>query len=276
MLYNAGILIVQVGLMGNPTFVAYIDESGCEGFAFDSGSSRWFVLGAVVLRAQTESVTTKLTEAANLCLGRRVDQDLHFCKLSHRMRVPYVDHIGKADLKAMGVLIHKPSLMEREVFKSGYKLYFYTARYLLERISWYCRDHRTKSDAGDGSVRIIFSNRSNMQYAPLRQYMATLQQDSTTTIDWNVVKADQVSAMAHPLRRGLQIADAVASSMFSAVEGKYGDYIEDKYLSMLQSRLYSYNGCVWGYGLKLWPKEADDMRIRGDILSCIKKKGSET
>jgi hypothetical protein len=36
-----------------PSFVAYVDESGDEGFVFnadDGGSSRWFVLSAVVIR----------------------------------------------------------------------------------------------------------------------------------------------------------------------------------------------------------------------------------
>ena len=36
-----------------PSFLAYIDESGDEGFVFNedgSGSSRWFVLSAAVIR----------------------------------------------------------------------------------------------------------------------------------------------------------------------------------------------------------------------------------
>ena len=37
-----------------PSFIAYVDESGDEGFVFNadgSGSSRWFVLSAAVIRA---------------------------------------------------------------------------------------------------------------------------------------------------------------------------------------------------------------------------------
>ena len=37
----------------NASFLAYVDESGDEGFAFNeagSGSSRWFILSAVVIR----------------------------------------------------------------------------------------------------------------------------------------------------------------------------------------------------------------------------------
>lgn len=39
------------------SFIAYVDESGDEGFVFNSdgsGSSRWFVLSAVVIRKSND------------------------------------------------------------------------------------------------------------------------------------------------------------------------------------------------------------------------------
>ena len=45
------------------SFVAYIDESGCEGFKFladEQGSSRWFVLSALVLRKENDLLAVEL------------------------------------------------------------------------------------------------------------------------------------------------------------------------------------------------------------------------
>lgn len=44
------------------TFVVYIDESGDEGFAFDRGSSAWFVLLAVIVKKTEELATVKLVD----------------------------------------------------------------------------------------------------------------------------------------------------------------------------------------------------------------------
>jgi hypothetical protein len=52
-------------------------------------------------------------------------------------------------------------------------------------------------------------------------------------IDWNVIDPESVSAVDHSKRAGLQIADAVASSFFYAVNvNRYGE-IEDKYSRLL-------------------------------------------
>jgi Protein of unknown function (DUF3800) len=48
---------------GKPTFIAFIDESGDEGFRFHAGNSEWFVLSAVVGRKKDEIETVKLVDA---------------------------------------------------------------------------------------------------------------------------------------------------------------------------------------------------------------------
>src|SRR3546814_10749936 len=52
---------------------------------------------------------------------------------------------------------------------------------------------------------------------------------------------------------GLQLADAVASSLYFAVNpNRYGE-TEDRYASILAPTLYRHRGTVHGYGLKFWP-----------------------
>ena len=85
--------------MPKPSFIAYIDESGDEGFAFDRNSSQWFVLGAAVFRAATELEQVKLVDdvrrainaawsEANPGKGQRIADKaaLHFKDLKHEQR----------------------------------------------------------------------------------------------------------------------------------------------------------------------------------------------
>jgi hypothetical protein len=184
---------------------------------------------------------------------------LHFRDLRHEHRLLYVDRIARADLRLVTVLVHKPSLLEPEKFQERYRLYFYTTRYLLERVSWYCRDHRTKADAGDGTAEIIFSNRSGMAYSELRSYLGYLRNNSghfEVTIDWSVVSEALVTSYPPGKRMGLQIADAVAGSFFYGVEQSQWGFNEPRYASMLAPAVYGRKGIHMGYGVKIWPREA--------------------
>ena len=119
------------------TFVAYMDESGDEGFRFGDGSSEWFVLSAVITRRATDFATVKLVDEVRRALGKPDRKPLHFKNLRHEHRLLYVDQVSRASLKTASVLVHKPSLQEPEKFRERYRLYFYATRYLLERVSWY-------------------------------------------------------------------------------------------------------------------------------------------
>ena len=159
------------------SFVAYIDESGCEGFKFladEQGSSRWFVLSALVLRKENDLLAVELAKQARMLLKKPPKHPLHFRHLRHEQRVPLARLIGTASVRTVNVLIHKPSIKEPEVFQQqAYALYRYATRLLVERLSWLCRDNR-KAGYGDGTVEIIFSNRSAMSYDDLRDYLERL------------------------------------------------------------------------------------------------------
>lgn len=53
---------------------------------------------------------------------------------------------------------------------------------------------------------------------------------------------------------GLQIADAVASGFFKAVEPSRFGHTEDRYARMLKGIVYHQERCYEGYGLKFWPQ----------------------
>lgn len=246
-----------------PTFRVYIDESGDEGFQFGHGSSEWFVLSAIVTRRGTDLATVKLVDEVKAFLKKPKEKVLHFRDLKHEQRLPFVERIAKADLRAFAVVFHKPAIKEPEKFRERYRLYFFAVRYLFERISWYCRDHKTGQDMGDGSAEIMFSNRSGMSYEEMKDYIKLLKQRTTAQdirIDSNVILENQIYAFSPGRRMGLQIADAVASSFYFAVEPRYG-HVEDRYIRMMKNVVYNHQGTYWGYGVKVWPLEEE--RLKG-------------
>lgn len=236
-------------------FVAYIDESGDEGFTFredGSGSSRWLVLSALVMRRANDPKVVEVAREARELLRKPPRFPLHFRDLKHEQRVALARLIGQMSSRTVSVLIHKPSIPDQEHFQQeAYSLYRYASRLLLERVSWLCRDHRR--DAGE--VELIFSNRSAMSYDDLCAYLRQLRQDSERRdirIEWPLINLDKVRAVNHDQLAGLQLADAVATSVFYAVTPNiYGD-IEDRYFRLIAPTIYRHERRADGYGLKFW------------------------
>ncbi|MBI2421385.1 MAG: DUF3800 domain-containing protein [Candidatus Hydrogenedentes bacterium] len=255
------------------SFRVYIDESGDEGFVFNSdgsGSRRWLVLSAVVVRAKNDLRLVEVMKDVRQLLGKQPKKQLHFTDLKHEMRVPYVRKIAGEPIRTVTVLIYKPSIQETEKFQTEkFLLYRYATRLLLERVSWLCRDYRMDKE-GDGRADLIFSNRSIMSYEDLRQYLRSLQTQSDpldVRIDWSVILPESVRAVNHDQLAGLQVADAVASSFYYAANvNQYGE-AEDRYARLLFPTVYRHKGSVLGYGLKFWPQELPKLKSANPHLA---------
>ena len=258
----------------NPSFVVYIDESGDEGFVFNadgSGSSRWFVLSAAVIRKTNDLQMVSCLKDVREVLGKPPKTPLHFVDMKHEQRVPYIRRVGDLPIRTVSVLIHKPLITEPEKFQNTkYLLYRYATRMLLERVSWLCRDQR-QANQGDGFADIIFSNRSNMSYEEICDYLRLLirQHDDDpqkVQIDPTVIDPERIRSVEHSRLAGLQVADAVASGLHFAVKvNRYGE-TETGYLAHLKKTLYRHQKSVMGYGVKLWPED----------FAALKAKAPET
>lgn len=244
------------------TFVVYIDESGDEGFRFGAGSTDWFALSAVITRKATDHSVLDLVDRVRSVLGKPPKKPLHFRDLKHEQKLPFLSAIAQAKLRTVTVLVHKPSLREPEKFQERYRLYFYAVRYLLERVSWYCRDHKTSHDAGDGGAKLVFSSRSGMSYGELKKYLEYLKERTgplDVRIEWSVVDPKRLVAYSPGRRAGLQIADAACGAFFYAVQPTQYGFTEDRYARMLEPVVYRSKGQWRGYGLKFWPGEAESL-----------------
>jgi len=252
------------------SFIAYVDESGDEGFVFNadgSGSSRWFVISAAVVRQSNDLQMVQCLKEVRALLKKEPKTPLHFVDLKHEQRVPYIRRVGELPIRTVSVLVYKPLIAEPEKFQNtSYLLYRYATRLLLERVSWLCRDQRRPGE-GDGFAEIIFSNRSNMSYEEIRAYLRLLLKQAEANpqqvqLDHTVIDPDRIRSVEHSKLAGLQVADAVASGFHFAVKvNRYGE-TETGYLPHLKRSIYRHKGETVGYGLKVWPEDLATVKAK--------------
>lgn len=250
--------------------MVYIDESGDEGFVFNgdgSGSSRWFVLSAAVIRKANDLQMVSCLKEVRQVLGKAPKTPLHFVDLKHEQRVPYIRRVGELPIRTVNVLVYKPLIAEPEKFQNTkYLLYRYATRMLLERVSWLCRDHREPGE-GDGFAEIVFSNRSNMSYDDIREYLRLLirQHDGDpqkVQIDPTVIDPERIRSVEHSKLAGLQVADAVASGLHFAVKVNRYRETETGYLPHLKKTIYRHQKTALGYGIKVWPEDFATLKAK--------------
>jgi Protein of unknown function (DUF3800) len=235
------------------SFVVYVDEAGDEGFSFASGSSEWFVLSAVVTLKAKDLETVKLVDRVRHRLGRPLHKPLHFRDLRHEHRLPFIAEISRAPLRVVTLLIHKPSLPEPEVFRENGSLYFRSVDALMEYVSLLCRGARPRT--GDGTAEVLFSNRSSMGCEDLSRWILRPHGGLTGTL----LCSGQIHVYSAGRRMGLQIADAVASGFFKAVEPSPYGHTEDRYARMLRPVVYRKEENFRGHGLNFWPWPAESL-----------------
>ncbi|MBI5770018.1 MAG: DUF3800 domain-containing protein [Verrucomicrobia bacterium] len=253
-----------------PSFIAYVDESGDEGFVFNadgSGSSRWFVLSAAVIRETNDLQMVNCLKDVRTVLQKEPKTPLHFVDLKHEQRVPYIRRVGELPVRTVSVLVYKPLIAEPEKFQNTkYLLYRYATRLLLERVSWLCRDQR-KAGEGDGFTEVIFSNRSNMSYDDIRTYLRLLLKQAEANpqqvqLDATVIDPARIRSVEHSKLAGLQVADAVASGFHFALKvNRYGE-TETGYLPHLKKSIYRHKGEAVGYGIKVWPEDLATVKAK--------------
>lgn len=248
------------------SFVAYIDESGDEGFKFrrsarEQASSDWFVLAALITHKENDLDTVRAVDVVRGELKLRPRDHVHWKKLKHIEKVRYAQIMAPLPTSVTAVCVHKPSLREPAAFQEQYRLYFYAVRCLLERVSWLARDrHEPARLDGDGTTELVFSNRQGMPYERMRAYLRLLQRQQQAgrdiRIEFERVPVGRFRTQTPGTSMGLQLADAAAGAFFNALERDRFGNTEPRYLQMLSPLLYRHDESVHGYGIKLVPAQA--------------------
>lgn len=245
------------------SYIAYIDESGDDGLpghfrkpGGQGGPSHWLAIGATVWRLSRDldMVSCAKTIISNLPAQKR-NKALHFAELDHAQRVMAISQLtARRRFRMTGVYAYKP-VIPPGIYNDKNQLYHYMTRYLIERLSWFCRDFRRHVPEGDGRVKIVFSRRGGMNYEDFQGYLNVLKStfDPDIRIHWPVIDIDGVEAVDHSQRFGLQLADLAVSGMRAALEpDPYGN-LEPRFAEMLQDRIYSHHGNFRSYGAKMVP-----------------------
>jgi len=235
------------------SFYAYIDESGDEGFKFlpnEQGSSRWFVLSAVIFRESNKLAPVAVIREIKELLKRDPSRPLHFRDLKHEQRIACVSALAKHSFRTISIVSYKPDISDPETYQANKNLlYRYLTRLLIERISWICRDSK-KEGEGDGTVKLTFSDRAAMSYKDMRDYIKMLAQHQGVQIHWPAIRPDEICARQHGQLAALQVADIVASSQFFALHLNPYGFAEPRYAAILKGQVYRHRREWKGYGVK--------------------------
>lgn len=85
---------------------AYADESGDTGYAFDAGSSRYFVMGILFPEKPEQTIDRIL--ALRRILGKPATYEFHFRQADARARSSFFTAIQEEPVKFLAAIIHKP------------------------------------------------------------------------------------------------------------------------------------------------------------------------
>jgi hypothetical protein len=230
------------------TYLAYIDESGDDGLDVPfreignaGGSSKWLVISACLFRKTHSLDAVRWRDEISEKMPERKSRLLHFTRLNHGQKLAAVQTIAGKPLRALSVIAAKEPI-PKGTYKDKNQLYFYMTRYLIERLSWLCRDHRPSAPEGDGRAAITFSRRGGMQYDNFRAYLERLKLDKEVRIHWPVIDINAVTAADHSSSATLQLADAIASAFAAGFEpDRYGN-CELRYAQTLKPVTYNRRG----------------------------------
>lgn len=251
-------------------FNCYIDETGDEGI--ETGGSRWFILGALIVQKDSDFQTSKMVERIKMTFGKKNDWVLHWSKIKKHDQKRYICkelHTEQwvfacvATDKAHPFITQSRGLREKDV------LYFYSVRLLLERLSWYARDN------GNGKAIPIFEYRSSTSYDRMREYFEQLHNwvpKSEIQISWGNLEHQNFRIIPKRARRLMQASDCVCGAVKDGLEYSSYGLIEPTYILSMKDHLYSRAGKLFSYGLKflhMKPRELCTLQDEYEWLKTI-------
>lgn len=262
-------------------YIAYIDEAGDPGLRFvkpvDDRGSAWFIISAVVVRADRESEVPGWASNAIAKLKLHQTKSLHFRKLDDLRKTIVCQHIADLPVRCFVMASNKKNMRRwRNPFAEKRAMtlvgalpnanwfYYWCSRILMEKVSEFVFEDSMKRYGEPRRVKLEFSENKSLRYDEIAVYfdllkmhnMAGTQTVKTDDIDWRVMSRDLVQRYPHTERAGLQLADTVASAFLKAAD-IYDTGCEPQYAKLLAPRMArkpdTKDGKVAGYGVKLMP-----------------------
>ena len=263
-------------------YIAYIDESGDTGLKFvkpiDDKGSEWFVLAAVVVRAEHEANVPEWHAELMTKLRSPQMKHLHFRKLTDLRKTIVCQHLADLPIRCFVMASNKRNMRRYKnpfAEKKGVELvgamptynwfYYWSSRILLEKVSDFVwRDAMARHEE-PRKLRLEFSQNKSLRYDEIEQYLNLLRMHNVMStqfvshddLRWDVMDSKQVHAFDHTQRAGLQFADAVAGAFFKACDVHDTGGYDPSYAQLLKPRMGRLpdrvDGKIAHYGVKLMP-----------------------
>jgi len=232
-------------------YIAFIDESGDEGFSFDvtgggRKSSEWFLLSAVIHHARdNEQIEENLKPFFENPIRKSPAQSFHFRRANHNHCVALTRIMASLPIKVITIIAHKPSMTGWKLRESKNYLFDYCTKLLIERISQCVAKWEPA-----GIVRIVFSDRRQLKLDRVVNYLRQLKASPSSfsvrsgyvqpnnRINWKVIDFAEIDLQLNESMIGLQLADATVSGAAKAVEYCAFKTTEHRYIKMLAPVYY--------------------------------------
>ena len=221
-----------------------MDESGDEGTG--GKGTRWFVITALITSQEEATALGYTYHRIKQRINLGADKVLHWSELNHPRKKAVAEELANNDLSICSVLVdtQHQDIVNTSPKLKGRRLYFYTFRRLVERVTWYCDDKGCK-------VRLYPENKGGIKYEELNGYLDYIQSQPDCEIRKGCILG--VKPKAKFQSNLIQLADCVCGAVYDAVEYKKYDVLEDSYLLMLKDKLYRRDSKLFGYGIKFMP-----------------------
>lgn len=242
-------------------FNCYIDETGDEGI--ETGGTRWFILGALIVQKDSDFQTSKMVERIKKTFGKGNDWVLHWSKIKKHDQKRYIcQEINTENWICSCVATDKthPFITQSSGIKEKDRLYFYSARLLLERLSWFARDN------GNGKAIPIFEYRSSTSYDKMKEYFQQLRNwepPEEIKISWNNLEYEYFRIVPKKASRLMQASDCVCGAISDGLEYSGYGLIEPNYILSIKDHFYrrgSSKNRLFSYGFKF-------LHVKGDVLA---------
>lgn len=246
-------------MTADPSFLAWVDETGDDGDKFGKGSSEFLALSALVAHeCLAETYINSLFDHVSAKTNKPLPWNQKFTKCPDATKWLICSEIAERPFYAAHVLVHKPSIRDAKFRADRNRLYRYASKFLIERISWICQEHDRPNMPGDRTCRVIFSEDKSREYEEFRNYVRLLAKPGNRELsrtNWAYIDPDQIDAVPFRDDPGLMLADFNASALGAAIEQKRHGVSDDRFARILRRNvLSSTNGCL-GLGYKIWPNE---------------------
>lgn len=234
-------------------FNCYIDEAGDEGI--ETGGSRWFILGALIVPEEVDLQTSTMVSRVKNRFGHDDKFVLQWRKVKKHSQKLYICQEYQTEqwvFVCVATDKKHPKVTNARWLKEKHALYNYSARLLLERLSWYARDN------GNRKAFPIFEYRSNTNYDEMRDYFHYLRNlTPPTQISWGNVEYWDFRILPKKQSRLLQASDNLCGAIKDGLEYDGFGNVEPRYVQSFSSCFYRHRGKLFSYGFKFLHTNAE-------------------